>query len=318
MPDRTVQSPSLSVELTTPTSFLSLPGEVRNQVYALIFDQPRTMHIRPGLRRCTLGLAFIGVDMRTSGWIEPPILRCCRTVRAEASSYYYAVHDFEVALEFNEFTYAASWLAGIIRRCGSNPFHGLNFFVLSPTWEDIASIRPLVHLITLTGFDFKSRALHWSDNIGPWPLDERFPQRQKLISAFHFPYPAGDGPFQEAVEDVVELARQAHRGHWTLETCDADFDLLCRQSVQPQSSLEVSKTGSKCARWRAKKSKAESEHIAESGKTLPSRARSGSLTDFSSRKREKGKWRKPWHRTVDRSQPSAPAYPISSRENRQI
>ena len=118
---------------------MSLPAELRHQIYNLALTKEGNVYIRPRKRRhqrkpprydflSRVSLEIPKHEIRP--WQEPALLQVSTGIRDEASAMYYKSNSFEVTIQPNEFGLATSWLRSIIARCGLSPVWGVCFLSL--------------------------------------------------------------------------------------------------------------------------------------------------------------------------------------------
>ena len=148
---------------------MSLPPEIRNEVYALVLAEHTTIHIRARPRKHFDEVAFLhlaGESIRP--WREPSLLHANRAIRSEASAMYYKVNVFEISLLLSEAHHAVDWLRSIVSRCGTDPFRHFNFYVRKCQWEHFRHVYSIAALFK--DFDLVLRPEPVSvDDIGARP-----------------------------------------------------------------------------------------------------------------------------------------------------
>ena len=80
------------------SSFMSLPAELRNEIYRLALIEPATIRLRP--RHNVRPHPFLGETYLRDAkpWREPGLLRVNKSIHVEASSVYYGLNEFSVSV----------------------------------------------------------------------------------------------------------------------------------------------------------------------------------------------------------------------------
>lgn len=194
--------------------FSTLPAELRNEIYR---------HLLIGaaieIRKHRLSKGLDAKLNKPKIWREPPILRASKYIRAEAIALYYASNPTTIYLSPPDFPRACDWIASIARACDgeSRVFKSFQFRVTNPRWEELTPLYSLAHLyhahrnLELHSFPqpfVKNR------NSRLHPPDYRHPSTQRKESIFCIA-PETCVYFQDALEEVVALGRQAREQGWT-------------------------------------------------------------------------------------------------------
>ena len=185
------------------TTFFSLPGELRNEIYRLVLTERGVVHIRPRRRR-HLYKDFCLDRHQVVPWREPGILRAAKMIRQEASAMYFKSNDFNISMNLADMDKATAWLQIIIRRCGNDPFQHLGFYMTKSFWEELENALPLAKLYVENELTLR-----------PLPLPT-------LPSLFHMEDPLRE-VFPRALEEVIDLGKRAGEEGWSEDWLDVEF-----------------------------------------------------------------------------------------------
>lgn len=231
------------------TNFVSLPGELRNNIYRLALVETITIRIRfraqdrPHPYRSLLFGAWSG---STNAWREPGLLRASKSIRIEASSIYIGLNSFGVHVYPHDIKQTADWLQTVVTRCGNSPFGGFHFFVtaLKFHWEDLYSMLPLVNVFATTGLILspgkhtlqhgtkkqvrKRRQIDEDEDGDHDGTEDAFPDSHIQDSAVSMPlfvmsYNRNDH-LGDALQEAVDMGIQAHKEGWHLDLMEFKFD----------------------------------------------------------------------------------------------
>lgn len=230
---------------------MSLPPEIRNQVYELALAEDEVIHIRPckrgywALEQCLPAPALVP-------WREPGLLQSCKTIRSEAFTMYYKLNEFEASLQLSDAQRASDWLRNMVKRCGNEPFKHFTFFITNTVWSDLHSSRRLAtffseHNLVLTPVpcrpsgDIMSK---WSS----WRREsfERY-RKPEYECVFRMDDPAQTS-FRIALEEAADLGRKAREEDWSEDWFEYEFGSWLDDKL---SSKEASRART-AVKWRQK------------------------------------------------------------------
>ena len=241
------------------TTFLFLPGELRNEIYRLVLIEGDVVHIRPRRRRHRLD--YLRLDRhQVVPWREPGVLRAARMIQQEASAMYFKSNDFNISMNLADMEMATEWLQTIIRRCGNDPFQHLSFYMTKSFWEELEYALPLAKL-------------YFENELVMRPLPLPTPP-----SLFHMEDPLRE-VFPRALEEVIDLGKRAGEEGWSEDWLDVEFGTWLDEKlseVVPRKA-KVAKTG----RHRRERARAERATTKQRGVRLSSFGSCGSFLMFS-------------------------------------
>lgn len=132
--------------------FMSLPAELRNNIYDLVLLKRRRWVGGQSARNRHVNddRVWVGPD---EYWSEPALLSISHEIRTEAASAYYKSNKFIVSVTKDDFPPACAWLRVITKLVGTKPFAQFGIAAFSPTWQGLAQVFPLVKLLHDSGLD---------------------------------------------------------------------------------------------------------------------------------------------------------------------
>lgn len=151
-----------------PTGFLSLPAELRNEIYAQVLEALPDADSRSIARRVKDGClrpyhGFIRVHPTAPGAYHS--LRLQRTPRhpgsmvaanrqmlQEVSDIFLGTRDMHITTTIREVAVVAGYLRRVITNVGSSPFASLTINIVDATWQQLEDLQPLIDVVRATNF----------------------------------------------------------------------------------------------------------------------------------------------------------------------
>ena len=223
--DRRAKHDAPSANENTSTNFLSIPGEISNEIYRLALIEDNVVDIRLRKRWSSMsGWSSASSSepfMKPSPWREPGILEVSKAIRQEASSIYYRSNTFELSLHLVHMDYAVQWLRYVIRLCGDRPFGRFSFYLLSGSWKDLHCIKPLTSLFMER--DVLLRPATFRITRGAHLGGERMGLlEENAASLFHIPDPV-IAKFRRVLEQAVQLGKRGRVEEWHEDWFEVEF-----------------------------------------------------------------------------------------------
>ncbi|KAH9828134.1 hypothetical protein Tdes44962_MAKER09462 [Teratosphaeria destructans] len=204
----------------TPNLLMTLPAELRNNIYEFVLRTIRVLHVRDQQFR------------------EPALLRVSKEIRSEALPLYYGTNRFSIYLNLGEernLGRLVDWLQSIVRDCrSSTPFGAWNISFWCGDYLAVLGMLPLFHLFH-TG---------WISHDGVAPPTVASSQDTKRSAALSSVLPQ---PFFRRSSELILDSRG--RGDRTLQGPEPLGELLDRLLVLADHAREKAWGEEEFERW---------------------------------------------------------------------
>ena len=207
---------------------MSLPAELRNDIYKLALGEHDTVRIRYRRRFYrSLGLGHYHSYHRDRGepWRELALLQTSRAIRHEASAIYYGSNSFQITVQLSDLPAASAWLRSIVARCGTNPFRQFRFYLCQPCWRGLHFLRDFVQLFREVDLQLGT------GSASKWPCRRR--------SALFWSESGESGVLDQALDEAVELGKKARAEDWSEDWLDVEFGLWVEEKLSKGNALAV-------------------------------------------------------------------------------
>lgn len=217
---------------------MSLPAELRNEIYCLTLIEPKTIRLR--LRHKVRPHPFLGETAYRDAkpWREPGLLSVGKNVRVEASSIYFGLNRFSVCIYPQDIEPVSAWLRSVVLRCGNQPFGNFHFFVVSREffWPDLYDMLPMVELFAQTGLKLNPGTMTYYESVDRFARTRRnYLLRSNISTADALTYTTVEIPLfvmscdrkdklPAAIQEAVDMGIQAYNEKWEEDKLDKEFD----------------------------------------------------------------------------------------------
>ena len=242
----------------TPNLIMTLPPELRNEIYSMLLREPRHLRLNPWLRHVyrEINREINEEEERLGG-----ILMASKQIRKEALPIYYGINEFLVTLDLTDLSRVGAlsdWLTNVVRLCGKRPFASFNVYKYNPSRRvpnrnalvsHIRAFRPFVDAMYHTGAEldyntFSTFTQQDNAKVGTLPghedlsrageiyishLAEEAPKSRAAAVTmsdvryhrnYFFLRGRGVAPFVQ----TLHLGKRAHDMGWTSGTLDARYE----------------------------------------------------------------------------------------------
>lgn len=230
-----------SLSVTPTTGFMSLPAELRNDIYHLALIEEQVVYIRPSKRGYWAKQPYNLPQPKLTPWREPGLLRANKTIRAEASSLYYKSNSFDLALQLSDTKRATGWLRHIIQRCGNDPFKHFTFFVRNSFWADLHHARDLAAFFHIKDLHLAPRPEQTSLENAERPIRVLPPERHDLAGDVIRMDDPDRFSFRIALERAIKMGRTAKREAWSEEWLDYEFGVWLDKTLSKGDALRATR-----------------------------------------------------------------------------
>ncbi|KAK5169824.1 uncharacterized protein LTR77_005802 [Saxophila tyrrhenica] len=226
----------------TPSLIMSLPGELRNKIYALALDGPvrpietfrKGNRIRVGsdwfshepplnvirLGRPTsivestppnaYGETFENRSRVTPLWRQPGLLQASKQVREESMYVYYSINTFRLVVDPTRIPQAVEWLRCFYARYGTELFERVSFAMIVRDWrsniEFWFSIARLVYDATARSPSQTAERRLWADFFGDLKGSSEFAVSIRTVVASAVKAKWRKTPYSSFQEDYIDWA----------------------------------------------------------------------------------------------------------------
>ncbi|KAK5125761.1 hypothetical protein LTR85_012037 [Meristemomyces frigidus] len=200
--------------------FMTLPGELRNEVYScvLIEANPVLVGTVNGLCKDPNHPTANERDGKKSldVWREPALLQVSKAIRAEGSTLYYGSNQFAARARLVDFARLGAWLKQLTVRCGPKLFQTFTISVLSAAWSELHHAKTLAKILYKTKLEVEPGTMGFRRGHG-----------------FGYAYRADEYRIRAPLNAALALGQQAARERWSRGKLDRRLKIWLDQAYTP-------------------------------------------------------------------------------------